>query len=398
MTHNISRKVTGAAVLAFGLLLSARSDAASAKRVQFTQSELKKARQERADYQKCRKQALRRAKTLQGDKRSRYLKLAVNHCREQFPAISILRDCKKEAVRAYKDRPEYLKAAVQECRDSFKQSLFDPSDPLPLRTHADDLFFAGAGLNAPLRLKILKTLDGPKDNRQFGNFNCSVLSETAAGQRPPEYLLFGNDLRSFLPLRTTSFEQLRSYFSDQQTNPEELLDSPANGATTPTNILNRDWGELSFDTTEERTTQYFPASFCSFNRQLGNLYADIKIYYLLDRDSKTAVPYFGISFYQPEAKVEPQTLIENLQAKLGSDFEIRHKKGKHWILAKTGFLSFDEEGDPYNLCQFPRLHHRLAILSLDEQDQYVNYFLLSNLDNLCKYGDRLASRLLKSGL
>lgn len=384
-------------VLSTLFVCSSALHAASTKRVQFSQSEIKKARQERADYKKCRKQALLRARGYKGEKRSRYLKYAVNHCREQFPAISILRSCKKQAVQAYKDRPDYLKSAVAACRNEFKQALFDPANPQPFYSHKDDLFFAGAGLNAPLRLDILRSLDGPKNNRQFGNFNCSVLADTAADQRQPEYLLFGNDLRSFLPLRTTSLEQLESYFKPKSDQTEQPDDSTDKSGPRPA-IIHRDWGELRFEPEPERSIQYFPSSFCSFDRQLGNLYSDIKIYYLLDRESKTAVPYFGIAFYNPEARVEMDQLLTALQESLGSEFDVRHKKAKHRIVAQTGFVSFDEEGDPYNLCQFPRLHHRLAIVSLDDSERYVNYLLLSNLDNLCKYGDRLASRLLRNGL
>ena len=83
---------------------------------------------------------------------------------------------------------------------------------------------------------------------------------------------------------------------------------------------------------------------------------------------------------------------------MGKGYLTSKSKSGLKLISKSKVKRFDYEGDPRNLCQLPREHKILAAVSADESKKHAKYLVVANLDNLCKYGDRFASRLLKKGL
>ncbi|MFW7380522.1 MAG: hypothetical protein ACOH5I_17050 [Oligoflexus sp.] len=350
-------------------------------------------REERIDYQKCRKRALTRSQKLSKERRTRYLKLAVTQCREQYPAIAVLQECKREAFRAYRDHKDYLKSALEQCRQDYRQFVFQPASILPIKTHnKGEAFFAGIGLNHPFPVNHLARVSQESNERRIGNFNCQSVVDVYTKQTSPEHILFGNDMLQYRPFQNVEPEALQRILISQSKQDKQDDGQEAKTWTHP------EWGMLHPSTNPRQIPHYFPLAFCHFDRDMGSIYRDIKIYYFIDREKRTLIPYFGVAFYELDAQVSRTDLLEQLRSELGEEFEIRKDVEHFQIIAAHPIEEVDPEGEPYNLCRHPRKHEKIAVIARHPDSPFASYFLLSNLGNLCKHGDQLASRYLKQGL
>jgi len=339
----------------------------------------------RLDYQQCRQRALSRSQKLPKDRRARFLKSAVTQCREQYPAIAVLQECKREAFRAYRNHKEYLKSALEQCHVEYRQFVFNPALAIPIKVHKNDLYFAGIGLNFPFPISQFAKPSRESPQRRIGNFNCQTLTEVYSRDKLPEHILFGNDLKLYRPFQNVEPEMLRQAIISQSVKEGDEWIHP-------------DWGLLSNDKDKGGLSHFFPVSYCHFDRDLGNLYKDIKIYYFLERERRAIIPYFGVAFFQPAAQITSDDLMAQLRKELGGDFQIQREIGSFQIAAAHPIDEVDSEGEPFNLCRHPRKHDKIAVIARHKDSLHAAYFLLSNLDNLCKHGDQLASRFLKQGL
>ena len=105
------------------------------------------------------------------------------------------------------------------------------------------------------------------------------------------------------------------------------------------------------------------------------------------------MPYFGIAFYRDDTKIPQLQLVDEIIGALGKEYVSSPSKSGLIFIGKSKVKRFDSEGDPRNLCKFPR-KHRLIVPQLGlEESQDAAYTLLANVANLCKFGDRMASRL-----
>ena len=111
-------------------------------------------------------------------------------CREEFPSVHMINICKANALRDYKDNPTDFKLAMKECRTEYKKLKFDPKDLLPVTWHKDRIYFAGAGLNTPLKMRDKNNNIGMTEN--FGNFNCYNPINAQNNKNLIEYILVGN--------------------------------------------------------------------------------------------------------------------------------------------------------------------------------------------------------------
>jgi hypothetical protein len=143
----------------------------------------------------------------------------------------------------------------------------------------------------------------------------------------------------------------------------------------------------------EELSNFFPTSYCQFDRDLGGLFEDIKVYYLISRQKKLALPYFGVAFYPEKAQVSAASLIQQAKTALGDGFKEQMSERGLTFIANSGFLKFDADGEPFDLCREPRRHYRIATVAKYPNSPHAAYLLLSNVHNLCTYGDRLAGFL-----
>lgn len=390
--------VRGLFILFSGIALGLWSEALLADKTQVkTQAPLKPG-QEREDYQECLTAVIKKYKAPLDAKRSALVKYGVASCRDRYPAVSIMIDCKKEMTAAYRENPNDLKAALGQCREEYTKFSFNPKSPIPFALRDNQVFFAGAGLNRTLAIREKEKpqeKDGkPKEKEtappalltlteNWGNYSCRPLLDTFSGRMAPEFLLFGNDPFGFTPLRHAKKDVVL----------QTLGLSPKRPKT-----VHEDLGELSLDPKSKELIQYFPSSYCFFNRKLGELYEGVKIYYLLDRAAKQVVPYFGVAFYQNEVRPVAADLAQSIAQALGAPYTVSQPKPGTQLVAQGQLTSFDAEGDPKNICQLSQPSPYVGIVHSQEDDKLASYALLANTANLCRFGDKVASRLLRRGL
>jgi hypothetical protein len=324
-------------------------------------------------------------------KRNKRLQNGLAACKDRYPAVSIMIDCKKEMAAAYRDDHDALKAALIECRNEYKKYTFNPKNPVPFILRGDQVFFAGAGLNRSHPIRAQEEGDptnGLYMGEDFGNFSCSSLHKTMFRELQPEYLLFGNDPFIYTPLRHARREEFLKAVG---------LAAALNKPTAPLLSVHHDFGELHYDPSSQETINYFPMSYCHFDRKLGTVYEGMKIYYLVDRVSTQVTPYFGSAFYRQDSRVPAKELAERIRSILGDQYRTFQPKPGVTLISQVEPRDFDKEGDPKNVCQSGQESPYMAVVTEREKTGLASYALLANISNLCRYGDKISSRFLKKG-
>jgi|GEM_PF-3153704 len=369
---------------------------ATSSRLYSQKSEVKlvapmKPAQEREDYQECLTSVIKKYRSPGDAKKNKKLQNGLATCRDRYPAVSIMIDCKKEMAAAYRDDHDSLKIALQECKTEYMKYTFNPKNPVPFILRGEQVFFAGAGMNRSHPIRAEED-DDPNNglfmSDNFGNFSCDTLFKTMFREQQPEYLLFGNDPFVYTPLRHARREEfLKSVGLAAAFNkPKSLLVS-----------FHKDFGELHYEPKTEETLNYFPMGFCNFDRKLGSVYEGIKIYYLIDRSSTQVTPYFGTAFYRNESKVTASDIAEQIRVALGNQYRIFKTKPGVSLISQVEPKFFDKEGDPKNICQTDQSSPYIAMVVEREKTGLAAYSLLANVGNLCRYGDKISSRYLKKG-
>jgi len=332
------------------------------------------------DYLSCRKStvlALRQAKDKVAAKR--HAQAALLECRDLYPGVVALSGCKKVALTAHQADPAKLKAALTECQAQYRKLAYDPRNPIPLQLLKGEPLFAGIGLSAE-RLMAGRAA-------ALGNFDCAPLARDLSGQSQPEYMLFGNEPRHFAGLSAPSGQDLKKL----------LRLKPA-----PKGVKERYFDSAFlgrfYQVKNSQFAAYFPSSFCFYAAKLGPLFASLKVYYLVDRPREAALPYFAAAFYNETAKVPSvDELATSFAATLGPEYKTLVGKRGVVFVAAGPIAEFDSEGDPLNLCRTPRSHHLVGVVKPHSGSKRAEVLILSNIDNLCNYGDRLAAHALKQG-
>jgi hypothetical protein len=348
--------------------------------------------QEREDYQECVTSVIRKYQAPGNAKKNKKLQYGLAACKDRYPAVSIMIDCKKEMAAAYRDDHDALKAALVECKSEYTKYTFNPKNPVPFVLRGDQLFFAGAGLNRSHPIRAQDNDANPNSGLfmgdNFGNFSCSVLYKIMFREQQPEHLLFGNNPFVYKPLRHAKREEFLKAVG---------LGAALNKPKSMLQVIHRDFGELHFEPATQETINYFPMGFCNFDRRLGSVFEGIKIYYLVDRLSTQVTPYFGTAFYSDSSHIPAKDLVEQIRAKLGDQYRSFTPKPGVTLITQVEPMAFDPEGDPKNICQNDHISPYMALVTEREKTGMASYALLANISNLCRYGDKISSRFLKKG-
>jgi len=355
--------------------------------------------QEREDYQQCTKAVIKKYRGPTSDKRSKRIQNGISACRDRYPAVSIMVDCKKEMTQAYRDNHEDLKLALRQCREEYQKYTFNPKSRLPFVLRDEQAFFAGAGLNRTLPVKKSED-EGPSNEalymgENFGNFSCTPLQDAMFAEQSPEFLLFGNDPLLYTPLRHANRE---AFLRTVGIRPEVAQAKKSQTPLPLQSVVHKDFGEITYDPASTEILNYPPASYCFFNRKLGNLFEGIKIYYLLDPAVRQVTPYFGVAFYRSQGAPRSSELAEEIRGLLGQEYQVSQPKAGVHLVTQVKVEAFDSEGDPKNLCGSGQVSPYTAIVHSEGTTSLAAYALLANTANLCRFGDRIASRVLKRGL
>lgn len=348
-----------------------------------------KASQEREDYQECLAAVIKKYKAPRTALKEKRMEMRLAACRDRYPAAYILAECKKQMTLGYKDSPEELKAGLKSCQTEYKKFSFNPKSAIPFVIAEDKSFFAGVGLNLPTLMREDEDEDSPSTQymgENFGNFSCGPLYGTMFDEDvAPEYMLFGNDPFLYAPLQHTP---KASFMSSIGLKP---------GKNPKTTLVHKEFGEFNYVAKTQELLNFFPTSYCFYDRKIGPLYEGIKIYYLLDRPSKSVTPYFGVAFYKEKTAITAKKLAEEIQAVLGANYIISQPKPSVYIISTHKDYPLDSEGDPKNVCQKDLESPYMASVVTRENTSLAAYSLVANTANLCRFGDRVASRFLKKG-
>lgn len=326
------------------------------------------AKQDIIDYRSC------RAQIISNQTNRKSIVAAMAKCKEQYPAGSIAIECKRSAIKKYKKNPSRLKQALKKCKASQKRMAFNPKSPIPVRISKGKLFFAGMGLNTPRAFT----------QTQFGNYSCEHLDSYISSGESPEYFLFGNSPKVFLPFKKWPIQKVLKTLG---INTNSDLDKPF--------VTSESFGQIYDFQDPSKIASYFPLSFCHFDRKLGRIYEGIKVYYLTDRTKQMITPYFGISFYQSSIQVRTKGLVSKVLKTLGPGYQVQVDKKQYIYIADAPFQSFDVGGDPYNLCRKPIKHKYIALIRKRQQTTKPEYLVVANIRNFCRFGHKLSKQFAK---
>lgn len=347
-----------------------------------------KASQEREDYQECLAAVIKKYKAPRTPIKEKRMERNLAACRDRYPAAYILAECKKQMTTGYKDSPDELRAGIKSCQTEYKKFSFNPKAAVPFVMTEDKSFFAGVGLNQATLMREEEDEDTPSSQfmgENFGNFSCAPLYETMFDDKEPEYMLFGNDPFLYAPLQHTPKQSfMDSIGLKPSKKPKTVLVHP-------------EFGEFNYTAKSEELLNFFPTSYCFFDRKIGPLYEGIKLYYLLDRPSQSVTPYFGVAFYKEKTAITAKKLAEEIRATLGASYIISQPKPSIYIISTQKDYPLDSEGDPKNVCQKDLRSPYMASVVTRENTTLAAYALVANTANLCRFGDRVASRFLKKG-
>ncbi len=339
-------------------------------------------RSERESYHKCRKDVL--LKLGKGKKKNKKnlkrAKKSIQNCRAMFPESAALTLCRKRAFKDFKDRANYIPTALKECRHEYKKMRFSPQAYQPIRRYRGYIIFAGANLADTRYFSKKQILSSSNYSLNTSYFDCNKLKLVLTKKEKPEYLLFGNRLSHYIPLSNIPFPKLRQHLEPKLTKNTE-------------DITHKTLGLLHFNKKDNNIISYLPSTPCSFQPDAQSPFEAVKLYYIPDVVKKTATPYFAIAFYKENSKIPLSQLTEEVSRELGDSFQVIRGKGDMTFIAEKPIQYFDHEGDPKDLCKFPREHSLVAAIA--SKQEYARYLLLSNIRNQCNMGDRLASRFLR---
>ena len=353
-------------------------------------------------FLKCRKDAVAR----QGADGTT-LKADIEACRDRFPEAAVYMSCKKKAIGSLatgglessgkpgKDSATdsakdaaLIRGEIAQCVRKARAASVATDATIPLfKTASGDLTFAGLGLSEPVPIKQLGHPD----------FNCSHVEQLISGGTKPEFLGFGNHPHLFPAWKALSGKAFEGLLVPVKDPRGKKGKSKKKGKAAPTAEEYRSIrgiGRVYGWPMSNKSAVMFPLGYCYATRRLDDKYREMKMYYLIDRQRQVALPYLGVAFYTPEARVQA-TRVESLANKiLGITLPAqRSPRGGKLIFAGSKIENFDEEGDPLNLCGGTRAVKYLAVAKERLADKgNVDFFLMANVGNLCQYGDSIAER------
>ena len=369
LASRLSRRTWLAAALSLGAFGLAPAPNAAAKNAKLSPAKVKQLKKTRKSFENCRKDALGQLKD--GAINKAKFETLLNTCKENFPGASLYISCKKSAIKTAQSKNLQPDQAIAQCKRFLIATSFDPDAAEPVFVDNGQIYFAGIGLNKQMPVQRLSP----------PNFDCERLDAVARNPEKAQYILFGNHPRMFAGLADLKGKALTTALKFAKPMPKGVdIDG---------------FGRIFGDPKEASGVVFFPSSSCDFEADLGDTFAGISAYYLLDAASSAVIPYFGIVYYKQDQKaVTTPKLVAAMTKELGSSFKSYSKNSQVTFIAAAGVTETDDEEDPKNLCRQPRQHRFVAVVQgRKEAPNQPEYLLIANVKNLCEYGDRMGKRL-----
>lgn len=323
-----------------------------------------------SSFESCRKLAVTQLK--QGAISQSKFEIALRQCKENFPGADLYVNCKKSAIKAAKSKNIAPDKAVLQCRRYMVAASFDAENPMPIFVEGGKVFFAGVGLNH--QSTPVTAVNPP-------NFDCDRLKSLAKNPDQAQYLLFGNHPNKFAGLSSLQGPDLAKKLGIKKPSKEGNLVAGL--------------GKVIGNPKDKNAVVFFPSASCDFDSELGDLYSGVSTYYLIDSQGSTITPYFGIAYFkQGQKATTTEKSIQAMIRALGGTFKTFEKGDNVTFVAADNVSETDDEQDPKNLCDQPRVHRFVGVVQARKDDPTApEYILIANIKNLCDFGDRLSKRL-----
>jgi len=336
-------------------------------KTRFAPAKIKQVNKINKSFTNCKKDALSKLQAKEIDNSGLETELSI--CKERFPGAVLFTECKQ---RALKTGGKIKNSDLASCRSFVRAASFEPKDAMPFFVYGRQLFFAGIGLNDEI----------PVGSLAPPNFQCQKVKPAIDDLTKAQYLLFGNHPRVFTPLANLRGPALTKTLGTK------------GGGQKGFDIA--EFGRLFGDPTDTSGVVFFPSAPCDFESTLGETFSGLSTYYLLDQTTDSVLPYFGIAYIKPTAKVTTETLVKDALATLGKGYQVFKKNPHTSFIAKQNVTETDDEQDPKNLCKTGRPFQFVAVIqTTKDAAQKPEYVIFANIANLCQYGDRAAKRLIK---
>lgn len=314
------------------------------------------------DFKACRKSVMSDLKMQKFPRKM--LKEKLSTCQSTFAGGKLFLECKQNALKgSSKKGAQKSRAKLKECRSLLGQASYSPTNPLPFLIHKGNAYFAGLALNG----KVQPFAERP-------NFVCDPMFRAFKEVDDPKFLFFGNAPKLF-----EEFD--RNVFKAWKTNAEDPF------AFTIDNV-----GKVY--ASEKQNLLYFPSGECFLEDRSSSIYKSLSIFYILDRPKETSLPYVGVAFYEDSYKsITIRDIVTKFQKQFGRKLAVTKKGLKTFISAKK-ITSFDEEGDPKDVCKGKGIgRYLVAISARQDSKRYPNYVMLSNIKQLCEHGETAVARM-----
>lgn len=327
-------------------------------------------------YKACVEQVVKGAKGAPGKATETSKQLAA--CRDQFPTVALFTECKRKAISG-KSAKEVQLQEISKCNKYLERILYNGKDPVPFVLDGSEIFFAGVGLNEPIPSSALK----------FGNFDCGRLAKVREGSHPGEFLLFGNEISTFATDHIKATDLHRSITVNIQRRLKTLNKKDYS-------IDLKGFGRVYFDPKNKKSPPmvFFATGACDFSAAQEDVFLGLSTYYLVDAQTKSSTPYFGIAYFRPgAAKIKMPELVEKTIKRLGPDYKAFTKDQRTVYISKIEFNESDTEGDPKNICKLKNQVDKVVVIRATASNlNDPEYLVISNPAKLCQFGDDMTKR------
>ena len=363
---------------AFIIVFALQNSSATYAKTPITKQNVVSVKEGLSNYTSCKNSALEKARSAKtGKTKKALLGKYLYQCREEYPSFFMMSLCKSKALKNYSSSPTDFKLAMKDCRYEYSKLKYNPKSIIPVTWHKDKIYFAGVGLNSPL--KISEKNEGLGLKKQFGNLNCENVINSKKQASLVEYILIGNNIKSWRPFAHSDAKKLITKFGFEKNE---------------TKVFSEALGEVIKESGSDSLLNYLPSASCHFDRNLKHSIDGIKIYYLLGKNKTEATPYFGIAFYKKRKKPLVKSLISKLRDQWPySSFAT--KKENYTLISQYPVTEFDFQGDPKNLCKGSRSNTEVIIVGHYNKPKRADFIVVANIENLCNFGDKAASQFLK---
>lgn len=168
-------------------------------------------------YKTCRQEAVNSSEA-ESDlgRRAEILREASSECKQVYPLIDMLLECRQKALKELLQGEE-LQVRLSKCKSIYESIRFQSGNVNPINPVYGDTYFASIDIDRALDLQTRGLIDGKRTTtlKTSKALNCSNLKRVLDGADKPQYLFFGNFLRTYKPSLKIATKKLAQSFKPE---------------------------------------------------------------------------------------------------------------------------------------------------------------------------------------